>query len=199
MDPRLSYGLRAATAAVAIAGSWQYGYQPAARRSQSDAAQLTVLAQQLTQVTAMVQQAGGEAAWLTRHQQRLEQLRTKFARPDQMPQLLNALVDALQTGKLHVVNVTQGALEPVRYGESPLLIDGLPCARLPVTIAAEGRYHVLIDALDQLAREAFPAVVSLGQMELRANGADAGGAKVTANVRVFIYVVGSVSVSEPHA
>ena len=196
MDPRFSHGLRAVIAAGVAVGSWRYAYQPVVRRYRSDTAHLAALTQQFTQIESMIQRADGQAAWLSQHRQRLEQLRTKFARPDQMPQLLNALVDTVQRGEFHVVNVTQGALEPVRQDEAPLLVDGLPCYRLPVTITAEGRYPVLLDALDRLTQEAFPAVVSVEQMDLRVLGA---AAQLGITMRLAIYVIGAASASGPHA
>ena len=193
-DPRISQGA-AVLAAVAIVGvSWTLGYQPAVRAVGQDRQQAQLLRAQLSQVEAMVQTSGGMEAWHAHHLKRLETLKHRFPPQAQLPQLLNALADTVKMGEVKLVNVSQGNVEPVTDAEQPLLVDGQPCYRLPVTVTAEGRYHAIVQALERLMAETFPSVVSLRQADLQLK--DPQGAQLAATLQLYLYVVGGAA-SEP--
>jgi len=193
-DPRISQGA-AVLAAVAIVGvSWTLGYQPAVRAVGQDRQQAQLLRAQLSQVEAMVQTSGGMEAWHAHHLKRLETLKRRFPPQAQLPQLLNALADTVKMGEVKLVNVSQGNVEPVTDAEQPLLVDGQPCYRLPVTVTAEGRYHAIVQALERLMAETFPSVVSLRQADLQLK--DPQGAQLAATLQLYLYVVGGAA-SEP--
>lgn len=192
-DLRLTQSAAVLVTASLVIVSWQRGYQSAVQTEQRDRDRLVKLTQETSQIEAMVKTDGGKEAWLAHHRQTLETLQARFPQHTQLPRLLNALIDALKTSEMRVVNITQGNVEPVQEGGQPLLIDGAPCYRLPVTVAAAGRYHVILAALDQLAADTFPAVVGLQHIEFQAN--QAGGATLNATMILHLYVVGSAPVT----
>jgi len=87
--------------------------------------------------------------------------------------------------------------EPVRDAELPVLVEGQPCYRLPVTLTAEGRYHELVQALERMTAEAFPSVVSLEHVDLQLK--DPQGTVLTATVKLYLYVVSAPSAPAPDA
>lgn len=197
IDPRVSQGAVVFAAGVVMTVSWWWGYQPAVRAYRRDRDRVAFLKQEISTVNALVKPAGGEAAWLAQHQQLFGSLKARFPQETQLPQLLNALVDALKAGALRVADITQGNLEPVQDLDKPLLIGGFPCHRLPVTVKAEGRYHAVLAALDRITSKRFPGVVSLEQVELRVK--DPAGPTLDTTVQLFLYVVGSSTVPSPDA
>ena len=197
MDPHLRQAARVLAVAVVLWWSWQRGYQAVVHAYARDRAELATLTRRLSQLEALVQAEGGEAAWLSRNQQRLAVLKGKFPSQTQVPQLLNALVDALKTGEIRLLNVSQGNLEPVEESGGPLLIDGAPCYRLAVAITAEGRYYSVLDALERLTADSFPALVTLERVDLTRK--EALGARLDTTLQLHLYVVGSSSPPTPNA
>lgn len=189
MDPRLAHVALVAAVSAVVALSWRYGYQQAVAAYHRDVRQVATLKERVAQVDPVVLAVGGEAAWFTRQQERLEAFKVKFPKQTQLPQLLNALVDTLKAGEMRLVNVVQGNLEPVLKDDHPLLIEGLPCYRLPVAISAEGRYYAVLEAIERLKSESFPALVSIGQVELRRK--DAAGLRLDATIQLSLYVFGT--------
>ncbi len=196
-DPRVSQGLGVLAALIVVIVSWQQAYQPAVGRHQHGREQMAALTEQLAQVEAMVLTAGGEVAWLKEHRERLAQLRARIPPADQLPQLLDTLVEALSGGGIELIDVQQGNLEPVNTGGTPLLIDGMPCLRLPVTVTAAGRYHDVIVTLSRLTDEAFPSLVGIEHMELRRKGST--DPTLDATVRLAVYILGRQRPAPPDA
>lgn len=196
-DPRLSQGFAVLASGALAVMSWTWGYQPAVRAVGQDRQQAELLRAQLSQVEAMVQTSGGMETWHAHHLKRLETLKHRFPPQAQLPQLLNTLVDTVKMGEVKLVNVSQGNVEPVKDAEQPLLLDGQPCYRLPVTVTAEGRYHALVQALERLMAETFPSVVSLQQADLQLK--DPQGAQLAATLQLYLYVVGAPSEPAPDA
>ena len=188
-DPRLTQTAKVLLAGVVVWGSWQYGYQAVVRTYAKDRTELATLTTRLGQLESLVQAAGGEAAWLTRNQQRLATLKGKFPSQTQVPQVLNALVETLKAGEIRLSNVSQGNVEPVEEAGQPLLIEEQPCYRLAVTVTAEGRYQAVLDALGRLAADPFPSLAALEQVELRRK--ELSGAKLDAILQLRLYFVGS--------
>ena len=197
VDPRISQGVAVLVAGIVAIGSWRWGYQPAVRAHQQDEQQVAALSTRLAQVEAMVQTAGGVKTWQTHNLQRLATLKNRFPPQAQVPQLLNALVDAVKTGEVTLLNVSQGNVEPVLDAGQPVLIEGQPCYRLSVTMTAEGRYHALIEALARITAETFPSVVSIAQADFRVK--DPLGAQLAATLQLYLYVVGTPSEPAPDA
>ena len=191
LDPRLTQGGLAAAAAVAVILSWHHGYERFARLVVQDRTQETLLARQVRDANDMVQAAGGREAWVSRTQRRLAQLNAKFPGPDQVPGLLNRVSETVKANNVRLLNVSQGNVEAVRDGDRALTLDGRPCQRVPVTIAAEGRYHAVRAALEQLTQDAFPGVVTIDAVALRAK--DAAGLLLDVTLELSLYVVGSAS------
>ncbi|MBI4003439.1 MAG: type II secretion system protein M [Candidatus Omnitrophica bacterium] len=194
IDPRLSQSLAVLAAACMVMVSWWWGYQPAVRAVRQDRQQAEVLRAQLAQVEAMVQTSGGIEVWHAHHLKRLDTLKHRFPPQAHLPQLLNTLVDTVKMGEVKLVNVSQGNVEPVTDAEQPLLVDGQPCYRLPVTLTAEGRYHAIVQALERLMAETFPSVVGLQYAELQLK--DPQGVQLAATLQLYLYVVGGAA-SEP--
>jgi len=197
IDPRLSQGAAVLAAGAMVVISWRFGYQPAIRAYREDQQQVAELSARLAQVDTMVQAAGGVETWRAHNLQRLDALNNRFPPQAQLPQLLNALVDAVKLGEVKLVNVSQGNLEAVQDVGQPVLVDGQPCYRLPVTVTAEGRYHSLVQALDRIMAETFPSLVGIEQAELRLK--DPLGAKLDATLQLYLYVVGTPSEPAPDA
>ena len=189
VDPRLSQGVLVIVAALFCAWGWQGGYQVALGRDQRDQSQVVLLRQRLAKTSTMVEQAGGKTAWLTEHQQRLAALRAKLPSQEQLPAILDALVEAVKDADVKLVYMTQDDLELLRMGETPILIDGLSCYRLPVTMSVEGHYHAVRAALDQFTNEAFPALVSVQRVELQLK--DVQSVTLGGTVRLHVYLTGA--------
>ena len=185
-SPLIRQGCAVLIAGMVAALSWLFGYEPSVRRYVRDRQQVGALTTRIAQWEAVVQASGGETAWLARNQQRLTQLRERFPQQTQLPQLLNALVEALKAGEMKLLNVTQGNVEPMQEAGNPIRINGRVCYRLPVTVTAEGRYHVIREAIERVSSEAFPAVVSLEQVELRLK--EATTAKLDVTLYLYLYV-----------
>jgi len=172
-----------------VAASWQWGYQAAARGYQRDRSQMALLRERIATVNTMVQAAGGEAAWLSRQHQRLAALQARFPGEAQVPHLLNTLVEGLKAGEMKLVNVTQGNLEPVQDGGTPLVVEGVPYYRLPVTVTGEGRYLAVLAALERLTGDTFPGVVGIGHVELHLK--EPTSSTLDAALQLFLYVSGT--------
>ena len=182
-------------AGLLVALSWRWAYEPAARAYARDDSRVATLTNHIAQWEAVVGASGGEAEWLSRNQQRLAQLRDRFPQQAQLPQALNALVDALKAGEIKLLNVTQGNVEPLQDAGKPFLINGMACFRLPITVTAEGRYQAILEAMEQITGESFPAIVSLGQTELHLM--DAAGPKLNATIHLSLYVTGPATSAPP--
>ena len=191
MNPLMSQGLAIAIATIISVMSWRYGYQAAQHRYQHDHRQLDELTTQVGQWEQKVQAAGGQTAWLTTQQQRLVQLKARFPQQQQLPQLLNTLVERWKASDLKLVNVAQGNVEAVRDADAPILIGGAPCYRLPVTVTTEGRYLALVGMIEQLTSDTFPVMVSIDQIELRRKGV--ATPLLEATLGISLYVLGAPS------
>ena len=189
IDLRVSLGMAVAASAAVAMLSWRMGYVPARRAHQQHVQQQRALEERIAQWEAILQAAGGQPAWTAREQQRLEALNAQFPPQTHLPQLLNALVESLKSGELKLINVTQGNLEAVQVGGQPLVLDGKPCYRLPVTVTAEGRYHALRSALQRLSGEGFPGMVSIAQLDLRSQ--EQTGNRLAATLQLYLYVIGT--------
>lgn len=176
-------------AGILVAASWQWGYRAAARGYRRDLSQMALLTERISTINAMVQAAGGEAAWLARQHQRLAALKARFPEQAQVPQLLNTLIDGLKAGEMKLVNVTQGNLEPVQAGGTPLVVEGAPYHRLPVTVTGEGRYLAVLATLERLTSDTFPGIVGIGHVELRLK--DVASSRLDATLQLFLYVSGT--------
>ena len=196
-DPRLTQGLATLIAAMACGSSWQWGLQPIVRSYRADQARMIQLKTRIAQYDTLLQAAGGQEAWLARHRERLAHVQARLPDQAQLPQLLNTLVDALKRSDLTLVDVTQDRVEMVGGSVKPLLIQGAICYRLPVTIEMEGRYQVLLSAMERLTQEDFPALVSIDQGSLHLK--ESAGSKLRASIRLSVYVTGGQTDVEPHA
>ena len=191
IDPRLSRGGVVALTGLLAFVSWHAGYEPTARRDARDRLRVSQLSQQIAETEQMVQVDGGTATWLSHHRERVAHLQARLPHQEQVPQLLNTLVETFKATELHVLNVSQGNLEPVSgTGTSPTL-EGHVCARLPVTVTVEGRYPVLLAVLEQLTRDTFPALVTIEGVECRLK--EAGGALLAVTLQLDLYVIGGPS------
>ena len=197
MDLRLSQAGAVLLAGAVVVLSWQAGYRPAARAYQRDRARAMTLKDRIAQAEAMVRPSGGEAAWLARHRQELERLKAAFPRQSQLPQLLNTLVDTLKASGLELRDIAQGHLEPVQKQDQPLLIDGTPCHRLPVTVTVDGTYHTVVATVQRITGEGFPGVVALGGVELRRTPLTED--TLSATLRLLLYVTVEPQASSPNA
>ncbi len=185
----LTEQLVAVVAAGTVAAlSWQLGYQPGARACRNDRAQAKTLTDRLAQTEAMVQAAGGQAAWIERQQQALARLRAAAPSQSRLPELLNRLVETMRGGGLQVVNVVQGTLVPLQQDGQPIQIAGTPYSQLPVTVTAEGRFHMLLTALERLTGRAFPGTVRIDQAELRLK--EPTGMTLVATVQLLLPLAG---------
>ena len=191
IDLRIVHGGAALLAGIVLLCSWHGGYRSAERVYRKETKELADLSERIAQWEARAQTAGGQQAWLARHRQRLDQLKARFPTQRQLPHALDTLVDALKAGEIKVLNITQGNVEPASDAGGSVLIDGVPCDRLPLAIAAEGRYRAILEAMERITGEAVPAIVSIEQVELRAT--EAGGAKLSATMRLHLYLVGSIT------
>ena len=197
IDPRLSQGFAVLASGALAVMSWTWGYQPAVRAVRQDRQQAEVLRAQLSQVESMVQTSGGIEAWHAHHLKRLTTLKRRFPPHTQLPQLLNTLVDTVKMGEVKLLNVSQGNVEPVEEAGQPVLVDGQPCYRLPVTLIAEGRYHTIVQVLERILAETFPSVASLEYVDLQLKGSQ--GTQLAATLQLYLYVVGVPSEPAPDA
>src|SRR3989338_4241630 len=197
IDPRISQGAAVLMAGLVTVGSWRWVYAPAVRAYRQDQQQVETLSARLAQIDAMVHAAGGVETWQTHHLGRLTALKQRFPPQTEVPHLLNALVDAVKAAELRLLNASQGNVEAVQDGGQPLLLDGQPCYRLPVTVTAEGRYHALVQALGRIMAETFPSVVSLRQADLHLK--DPQEARLAVTLQLYLYVVGIPSEPAPDA
>lgn len=193
LDPRASQGAAAAAALIVAVLSWQHGYQAARRAVAADRSQITSLTERLAQMEALVQAGGGAALWRSRQEQRLAALDARFPSDAQLPTLLNALVDAVKTTKAKLLNTEQGALGPVLENGEPVLVGGLPCYQLPVTVSAEGRFGDVVRVVEQVTGDAFPSAATLEAVDLRIK--DPVSATLDINLTFRLVVIGHASVS----
>ena len=196
-DPRLFHGALVVFALMGAGLSWQRGYQPAARACLRDRADLATLTAQLARFNAIVHHAGGQAAWMAQQQPRLSTLQRRVPDQSQLPQVLNALVEAFKAGDIRVLDVAQANPQPVQDDGAPLLLDGKTCYRLPVTVSADGRYHALLAVLDRVMADAFPSLVSLDHIELRTKSP--GLPQLHATLTLSLYVTGTTPLVAPAA
>ena len=196
-DPVLTQcGAVLASAIVAVL-SWQYGYAPALQADGRDRQQAAVLRQRISKWETVVTAFGGETAWLTHHQQRLDQLRGRFPPQSRLPDLLNTLVETLKANEMKLLDLTQGNLEPVQEAGAPLLLGGTPRYRLPITVTAEGRYHAVRAAIERLTSEGFPVLVGIEQAEFRLKDPVSG--KLDVKLQFSLYVTGPATLPAPNA
>ncbi len=186
-NPLVRQLLLVASAAVLVVVVWTRGYQPAHRAAVRDRTRATELAGRVAETEAMLLAAGGEAAWLAQHQKELVRLKTRFPHQDQLPQLFNRLIETVKTGELKLVNVVQGNPEPVEDAGQPVLMEGVPSYRLPVTVTIEGRYHKIVAALEQLTGPTFPGVVGIQQVEFQVREPTP---QLDATLTLHLYVTG---------
>jgi len=194
-DPRTVHGGLALLAVIVVSASWQWGYRPARAAPRAAGERLAQLSDQIAAVNEMVRGSGGQAAWLAEQERRRSDVRGRFRGQAEIPQLLSTLVDTLGAGEITLQSVTQGNLAAVQEGERPVLIDGVPCFRLPVTVIAEGRYHAVRAALERVMLEPFPGVVGLQEAVLRLQGTT--GSTLEATLVLSLYVTVTEPVAAP--
>ena len=194
LDPRVTpWAVAAVSAAVAVM-AWNGGFRPAAIAVHAAAVGAEALASQTAAVDVMLLAAGGEPAWRTRQAARLQAMQARLPKQEQLPGVLNVVDAIFRQGRLTLRNVSQGNVEPVN-ASVPVMVppaDGvsaptLACFRLPLTVVAEGRYHELVDAIDQLTRSEFPALVSVESVQLQRQG---DGPQVAATIALTVYLAG---------
>lgn len=185
-DPRLTQPAALLGTCLVLWLSVARGYAPAARASAADQAQALRLREELGQVQQMLDASGGRAAWTAAGRQRLAALEARFPGQAKLPQLLNAVAGAVKAEELELVNLDQGHLEPLGDERGPVRIRGQACARLPLTVRAQGRYHALLKLLDRVTGEAFPAAVGLGALEARL--IDPASGRLDATVQLHLYI-----------
>ena len=190
-DPRLTQGGLAAAALALFVVSWQHGYVPSAQAFRQTHERAATLTNRVAQIEAMLQAAGGQAVWLAQRQQELQRLKGRVPPQAQLPQALNALVEAVRAGDIKLVNITQGSLEPAQEAGRPLMFEGAPCVSLPVTVTAESRYLPLMAVLEQITSAAFPVAVGVGRVELQLR--DSSSSRLNATLQLYLYVTGSLS------
>jgi hypothetical protein len=193
LDPRASQGVAAAAALIVTVLSWQHGYQAAYRAVTADRTQIASLTERLGEMEALVQAGGGDALWRSRQEQRLAALDARFPSDEQLPALLNALVDAVKTAGAKLLNTEQGTPEPVLESGQPVLVGGLPCYQLPVTVSAEGRFGDVVRVVEQVTGDAFPSAATLEAVDLRLK--DPVNATLDINLTFHVVVVGHASAS----
>ena len=193
LDPRASQGAAVAAALIVAVLSWQRGYQATRRAVAADRAQIAALTERLARMETLVQAGGGAALWRSRQQQRLAALDARFPSAAQLPVLLNALVDAVKATDATLLNTEQGHLEPVLENGQPVLMDGLPCYQLPVTVLAEGRFRDVLRLVGHVTSDAFPSVVTLEAVELRIK--DDATATLDIALTLRLSVIGHASAS----
>ena len=88
------------------------------------------------------------------------------------------------------MHIAQGNGEVVKEADTPMLVEGSFCYRLPVTITAEGRYLALVGMIEQLTSETFPVMVSINQVELRRKGPATPLLEITVGLSLY-YVQGA--------
>ncbi len=195
MNPLLSQGLPVMVVGILCLISWRAGYQPRAQVYRRDTRQVEAFSKRVSQWDAQLRQAGGEAAWRAQTQQRLAVVKARFPQQTQLPQLINAMVELLKAGDLKLLNVAQGNVELLQDASAPLLIDGAPCYRLPITVAAEGHYPALMSAIEQLSSETFPAIVTVEHLALRRKSSV--DATLEATLGFSLYISGGSSTAAP--
>ncbi len=192
-DVSVRQGLALVCAGLLAVLSWGLGSGPAARAYRRDRDELGRVSKQLVAIEAECQAAGGEAAWLLQHRERLAQTRGRFPRADSLPELLNLLASDVKREGLDLLNMSQGNLEPAASGDQAFEVDGQPCYRLPVTVTLEGSYRSLTAALVHLTRESFPVMVRLRAMELRLKEATSTAATLTITLGLNLYMTATSS------
>lgn len=186
-NPLVWQGLIALVMGVVAVVSWQFGYRPARSTYRHDVAEKSTLMKRLADVEAMVTVNGGKDAWMSLHRQRLAQLKARFPTQAELPKILNLLVDVVKSGDLKLLNVAQGNAEPLKESDGPVLIEGMPCYRLLVTMMAEGRYHAIVAAMERFSGDTFQGVVSLKQMELALKKSP--GAALSSTLQLDVYLL----------
>ncbi len=189
-DPRVRHlAVLAAVGALAF-GSWSWGYAPAKAAMKREVQTLQSRRAQVDLLEATVAGGGGLDAWLEAHQARVAARTGRLSSRDQLPQLLDTLVNGLKSGPARFVNLTQGSLEPVQHDGQPLLVEGAPCLRLPVTVTMEGRYHDVLKTLSRLMDAEFPSLVTLGPIQFARQAPTEPVLSATAQLSVHVLARG---------
>lgn len=186
LDPRLLEGLWVVLGTALLMVVWHGGLRATRAEYHRLVQRRAQLEARLSGVDALVKEAGSASDWLATQRQGLDAMRARVPMQAYLPQLLNAVASLAQASDVKVVNLAQGNLEPVLQDDQPVQLNGRPCARLPVTMTAEGGYHAVRAMLEQLTDEAFPGVVSVQQLELARPVA--GGVRLAATLRLMLYV-----------
>jgi hypothetical protein len=181
LDPRLPPGLAILAAGAALIFSWQYGYVASVRAARTDREAAAELNGRLAEVDAMLLSSGGRAAWTAQRDAELAARRARIPEQQQLPQLLNQLVDALKAGELQLLDVAQGNLQPVL--DTPA---GTAFQRLPVAVTAEGAFTAVVAALERLGSEAFPYLLRVDAVDLKRRPGDAPLLQATLTLSVFV-------------
>jgi len=179
--------LLAMVLAVVAGVSWFRGVRWLQAVVQGHRAAIQDLSRRIHETEAMVIPSGGLGEWLALHGQELRRLQARFPNEEELPRLLNALARQMQTDDFELGTISPGNLEPVRDAQGrDVLIDGVPCVRLPVTIQGRGRYHAMLGLLEQVLSETFPAVAALESMDLRAVSPDRPVLDVTLRLKLYL-------------
>lgn len=192
LDPRLSHGLVLLILAAGVGIGWQMGYRPEVAQVRHQRAMLSTLKAQLDDVEQMLDRAGGEAEWMAMQEHLLELMAQRFPASHQMPRLLDALLERVKQSDLQLLDVKQGNLEPTHDAQGqPIVLDETPCFGLPITLSLQGRYHAIIEFLQQVASANFAGVAKITQVTMALR--QPTSLQLQATVQVVLYVLGEPS------
>ena len=189
-DARLNHGIGLVGLGAVVWLGWSAAYVPAVHRTHELQQRVLVLRQQVEATESLVQQTGGEAAWIAQQHKRMETLTQRLPSPHTLSKILNRVVGQVTEAHLEVVNVAQGNLEPVKDAQGNMLImEQAPCQALPVTLTVSGRYQAVVTLLEQIVDAAFPCAVRVEQVHLAL--ADPVSGTLTATIVLRLYVLGT--------
>jgi len=191
-DPIVRHVVFAVVLSAVAALSWFQGVRRIQRMVQSHRATIDELTQRVGQTEAMVATAGGLDEWLVHHNQRLQLAQARIQSEERLPRLLNELAKQWQAGTFQLGTITPGNPELVMDAQGqPVLIAGAPCVRLPVTIQGRGRYHALLQLLEDTLNASVPPVARLDELQLKLLATNS--ALLDINVRLSLYLVREAS------
>jgi hypothetical protein len=187
LDPRLTSTAAVVVLAGLVGISWLGPYRGLAAQAQGIRQTLTETQEQLGQLERLLNEAGGQSAWVTEQERRLEAMRQRLPPSSQVPVLLDALLGSLESAQVQLVDVAQGNLEPVAGPDGqPVRIDETACLGLPVTLRVTGRFHALAGLLQQITGSGFPCLVRVEYVGLALR--DSATTSLHATVNLVLYV-----------
>ncbi len=190
VDPRLSHAIGIVCLGAAVVFSWHAPYRANLHALEQSREHLVSLHQQIAKTQQILSQAGGEAAWTATQQQILESVKQRFVPSRALPQLFDAVLGQVAQANLELMNVSQGNLEPAKGADGkPLLLAGMPCLQLAVTLTVQGRFAGVVDCLSQLTGPTFSGVIRIDGVHLVLKSPS--GATVNGTIQLLLYVLAS--------